>query len=106
MHLRVSRPGFLNGIAQLAKSDAGDYPHLPSIMAWRKGKRDKDYDPNTMAGRQELRNEVAGRGVAGVDGSTGDRVEPPTVGGDLVAANRVVGIRLVRGATRCCRSRA
>ena len=56
MQLRVSRPGFLNGIARLAESDAGEYPHLPSIMTWRKGKREKEYDPNTMATRQEMRS--------------------------------------------------
>jgi nitrite reductase (cytochrome c-552) len=61
MQLRVSRPGFLNGIARLAESDAGDYPHLPSVMAWRKGKRDKEYDPNTMATRQEMRSFVCGQ---------------------------------------------
>lgn len=61
MQLRVTRPGFLNGIARLAKSDAGDFPHLPSLMAWRKGKRDKDYDPNVLAGRQEMRSFVCGQ---------------------------------------------
>jgi len=60
MHLRVTRPGFLNGIKELAKSD-DPLPHLPSIAGWRKGKRDKDYDPNTLATRQELRSFVCGQ---------------------------------------------
>jgi nitrite reductase (cytochrome c-552) len=61
MNLRVSRPGFLNGIAEFAKGNNDDYPHLPSIMSWRKGKRDVDYDPNTMATRQEMRSFVCGQ---------------------------------------------
>jgi nitrite reductase (cytochrome c-552) len=61
MQLRVSRPGFLNGIARLAESDVGEYPHLPSVMSWRKGNRDQEYDPNTMAGRQEMRSFVCGQ---------------------------------------------
>src|SRR5262249_28234510 len=61
MQLRVSRPGFLKGISELAKSDVGDYSHLPSIMAWRKGNREQEYDPNTMAGRQERRSFVCGQ---------------------------------------------
>jgi nitrite reductase (cytochrome c-552) len=60
MHLRVTRPGFLNGIRELAKSD-DPLPHLTSIANWRKGKREKDYDPNTMATRQELRSFVCGQ---------------------------------------------
>jgi len=61
MQLRVSKPGFLNGIAAFAKADTEDYPHLPSIMSWRKGKRDTVYDPNTMATRQEMRTFVCGQ---------------------------------------------
>jgi nitrite reductase (cytochrome c-552) len=64
MQLRVSRPGFLNGIAEFAKretKDDEDYPHLPSVASWRKGARDKDYDPNTMASRQEMRSFVCGQ---------------------------------------------
>jgi nitrite reductase (cytochrome c-552) len=60
MRLRVTRPGFLNGIREFAKSDA-PAPHLDSIERWRKGKRDHDYDPNTMATRQELRSFVCGQ---------------------------------------------
>lgn len=31
-------------------------PHLPSVERWRKGKRKIDYDPNSMATRQEMRS--------------------------------------------------
>ena len=60
MQLRVTRPGFFNGIAALAKSEA-PVPHLPSIERWRKGKKDKDYDPNELATRQEMRSFVCGQ---------------------------------------------
>lgn len=60
MTLRVTRPGFMNGIAALAKSD-DPLPHLHSIEQWRKGKRDKDYDPNELASRQEMRSFVCGQ---------------------------------------------
>ncbi|MGL4554075.1 MAG: ammonia-forming cytochrome c nitrite reductase subunit c552 [Gemmataceae bacterium] len=60
IQLRVTRPGFLNGIAALAKSD-DPVPHLPTVEAWRKGKRDKDYDPNALATRQEMRSFVCGQ---------------------------------------------
>ena len=58
--LRVTRPGFLNGIQALARSDAS-LPHLPSIERWRKGKREKEYDVNAEATRQELRSFVCGQ---------------------------------------------
>jgi nitrite reductase (cytochrome c-552) len=57
MELRVTRPGFMNGIAALAASD-DPLPHLPSIERWRKGKRDQPYDANTLASRQEMRSFV------------------------------------------------
>jgi nitrite reductase (cytochrome c-552) len=57
MQLRVTRPGFLNGIRDLAKSDQ-DLAHLPSIGRWRDGSRAKDYDPNHDASRQEMRSLV------------------------------------------------
>lgn len=60
MHLRVTRPGFLNGIAALARSD-DPVPHLPSIERWRKGDRAKPYDPNELATRQEMRSFVCGQ---------------------------------------------
>lgn len=60
LQLRVTRPGFLNGIRALAKSDSPT-PHLPSIERWRTGKRDAAYDPNVDATRQELRSFVCGQ---------------------------------------------
>ena len=50
MGVRVTRPGFVLGIADLAEGDA-PVPHLPSIDAWRRGDRDEPYDPNTLASR-------------------------------------------------------
>lgn len=58
--LRVTRPGFFNGIQALAKS-AAPVPHMPSVEQWRRGKRDKEYDVNTLATRQELRSFVCGQ---------------------------------------------
>jgi nitrite reductase (cytochrome c-552) len=60
MQLRVTRPGFLIGIQELAKSD-DPVPHLPSIEQWRKGKRESDYDVNAQATRQEMRSFVCGQ---------------------------------------------
>ena len=60
MGLRVTKPGFLVGIAALAKSDEPT-PHLPSIERWRKGDRARDYEPNLDASRQELRSMVCGQ---------------------------------------------
>lgn len=57
MQLRVSRPAFLYGIQELAKSDAPT-PHLPSIERWRTGDKSVAYDPNTDATRQEMRSYV------------------------------------------------
>ncbi len=57
MKIRVTRPGFVNGIAALAKSDEPTR-HLPSIEKWRKGNRKRDYDPNLDASRQEMRTFV------------------------------------------------
>lgn len=55
MALRVTKPGFLNGIRALAASDA-PLPHLPSVERWRQGNRAKLYDPNVDASRQEMRS--------------------------------------------------
>ncbi|GJQ29504.1 MAG: cytochrome c-552 [Phycisphaerae bacterium] len=55
MKLRVTRPGFMNGIRALAHS-AAPTPHLPSVERWRQGKRDREYDPNVDASRQEMRS--------------------------------------------------
>jgi nitrite reductase (cytochrome c-552) len=60
MALRVTKPGFLTGIAALAKS-AEPVPHLPSIEKWRKGDRALAYDPNRDASRQEMRSMVCGQ---------------------------------------------
>ncbi len=60
MGLRVTKPGFLVGIAALARS-AEPTPHLPSIERWRTGDRARDYEPNTDASRQELRSMVCGQ---------------------------------------------
>lgn len=57
MQLRVTRPGFINGIATLANADA-PVPHLPSIERWRREGKTGTYDPNTMASRQEMRTFV------------------------------------------------
>jgi nitrite reductase (cytochrome c-552) len=60
MQLRVTRPGFVRGIAALAASD-DPTPHLPSIERWRKGSRRDAYDPNRDATRQEMRSFVCGQ---------------------------------------------
>jgi nitrite reductase (cytochrome c-552) len=57
MQLRITRPGFLTGIAVLAASD-DPVPHLPSIERWRADGRKGTYDPNAMATRQEMRSFV------------------------------------------------
>jgi len=57
MNLRVNRPGFLNGIRALARSDYPT-PHLPSIERWRKAGRKGQYEPNGDATRQEMRSMV------------------------------------------------
>lgn len=60
MQLRITRPGFINGIAALAASDE-PVPHLPSIERWRQGDRKRPYDPNVDASRQEKRSFVCGQ---------------------------------------------
>jgi len=60
MAIRVTRPGFVNGIAALAEGDAL-VPHLPSIEKWRRGDRSEPYDPNIDATRQEMRSFVCGQ---------------------------------------------
>jgi nitrite reductase (cytochrome c-552) len=60
MALRVTRPGFLRGIQALAASEAA-VPGLPSIAIWRAGKRERPYDPNVDASRNELRSYVCGQ---------------------------------------------
>lgn len=60
MELRVTRPGFIAGIAALARS-AAPTPHIRSIERWRQGKREAAYDPNVDASRQEMRSFVCGQ---------------------------------------------
>lgn len=60
MEIRVTRPGFIQGITALAKSDVA-VPHLPSIEIWRNGPQDKPYDPNKDASRGEMRSYVCGQ---------------------------------------------
>jgi len=60
MELRVTRPGFINGIRALANSDA-PVPHLPSIERWRAGNKAEPYDPNREASRTEMRSYVCGQ---------------------------------------------
>ena len=60
MALRVTRPGFINGIRALANSDA-PVPHLPSVERWRAGNKAEPYDPNREASRTEMRSFVCGQ---------------------------------------------
>lgn len=60
MGLRVTRPGFIQGVRALAESNAA-VPALPSIALWREGKRERPYDPNVDASRNELRSFVCGQ---------------------------------------------
>ncbi len=60
MALRVTRPGMLEGLANLANDDS-PIAHLPSIERWREGKRAEPYDPNLLASRQEMRSLVCGQ---------------------------------------------
>lgn len=60
MQIRVTRPGFIEGIAKLAKSD-DPVPHLPSIQQWRDSGANEKYDPNKLASRQEMRSFVCGQ---------------------------------------------
>jgi nitrite reductase (cytochrome c-552) len=60
MGLRITRPGFIRGIQALAASEA-EVPAMPSIEIWRDGERDRPYDPNVDASRNELRSFVCGQ---------------------------------------------
>ena len=55
MAVRVTRPGFIRGIQELAASDA-PVPAVPSIDVWRQGSRKEPYDPNVDATRGEMRS--------------------------------------------------
>ncbi len=81
MQLRVTRPGFLNGIKELARHVAGELakeetkkpeerkppplPHLTSIHQWarhwNKGGHEQEYDVNALATRQEMRSFICGQ---------------------------------------------
>ncbi|MBX3385023.1 MAG: ammonia-forming cytochrome c nitrite reductase subunit c552 [Phycisphaeraceae bacterium] len=60
MQVRITRPGFMQGMAALAKSD-DPVPHMPSVEKWRRGDRSEPYDPNRLATRQEMRSFVCGQ---------------------------------------------
>ena len=60
MALRITRPGFMQGIADFAASDE-PAPHMPSIERWRRGDRTQRYDPNALATRQEMRSFTCGQ---------------------------------------------
>lgn len=60
MALRVTRPGFINGIQAFAASDAAA-PAFSSIELWRKGDRAVPYNPNKDSTRQEMRSFVCGQ---------------------------------------------
>jgi nitrite reductase (cytochrome c-552) len=57
MALKVTRPGFIEGIQMLANS-AAPTPHLPSIERWRAAGKKQPYDPNADATRTEMRSYV------------------------------------------------
>jgi nitrite reductase (cytochrome c-552) len=58
--LRVTRPGFIRGIAALAASEA-PVPAFSSIAEWRRAGRRGTYDPNVEATRGEMRSFVCGQ---------------------------------------------
>jgi nitrite reductase (cytochrome c-552) len=60
MQLRITRPGFITGIAALAASE-DPVPHMPSVEKWRTGDRKEPYDPNKLASRQEMRSFTCGQ---------------------------------------------
>jgi nitrite reductase (cytochrome c-552) len=60
MALRVTRPGFLEGIQALASSD-DPVPNMQSVERWRQGNRQEPYDVNKLATRQEMRAFVCGQ---------------------------------------------
>ncbi|MGC4068106.1 MAG: ammonia-forming cytochrome c nitrite reductase subunit c552 [Polyangiaceae bacterium] len=60
MALRVTRPGFIRGIQAFAQSNA-PAPALSSIRLWREGSRERPYDPNVDATRNEMRSFVCGQ---------------------------------------------
>ncbi|MBO1437429.1 ammonia-forming cytochrome c nitrite reductase subunit c552 [Meiothermus sp. CFH 77666] len=57
MAVTITRPAFITGIQNLAKSKE-PVPFLPSLERWRKGNQARPYDPNTDATRQEMRSMI------------------------------------------------
>jgi nitrite reductase (cytochrome c-552) len=57
MQLRITRPGFMEGIQRLAESE-DPVPHLPSVERWRADGRQGVYNPNLLATRIEMRSFV------------------------------------------------
>jgi nitrite reductase (cytochrome c-552) len=80
MAIRITRPGFVRGIAVLAASD-DPLPHLPSIEKWRRGGRDAPYDPNLLATRQEMRSFTCGQCHVEYYCAPRDTLEFPWAGG-------------------------
>ncbi|HZI19786.1 MAG TPA: ammonia-forming cytochrome c nitrite reductase subunit c552 [Pyrinomonadaceae bacterium] len=60
MALRVTRPGFIEGMRALAASD-DPVPQMPSVMRWREKGKQGEYDVNALASRQEMRTFVCGQ---------------------------------------------
>jgi nitrite reductase (cytochrome c-552) len=60
MQLRVTRPGFIEGIQALASSE-DPVPQMPSVERWRQQGRKGAYDVNQQATRQEMRAFVCGQ---------------------------------------------
>ncbi len=60
MAVRITRPGFMLGMAKLAAGD-GAVHAMPSVEKWRRGDRKEPYDPNTLATRAEMRSFACGQ---------------------------------------------
>jgi len=60
MALRVTRPGFIEGMRALAASEDA-VPQMPSVERWRQQGRKGEYDVNSLATRQEMRTFVCGQ---------------------------------------------
>jgi nitrite reductase (cytochrome c-552) len=57
MQLRITRPGFIQGIQMVATSTS-PVPYAPSIQRWRETDKAKPYHPNVDATRTEMRSFV------------------------------------------------
>ena len=60
MAVRITRPGFMLGMAKLAAGD-GQVHAMPSVERWRRGDRKEPYDPNKLATRAEMRSFACGQ---------------------------------------------